>query len=477
MNLVLGIDLGTSYFKLGLFDRTGRQRGLGRTAVETDKGDGPLREVPADRFWSTLREGVDQALTQSGARGDDVAAVAYSSQANSFLLLDEAATPVTPLVLWTDERVVTPPPAVREVWGREDFLDVTGLGIAAGGSAAVAKLLWLADHRPDQWSRRRFIMTISDYLVFSLTGLRVGDAGTASLLGVWNQHEQAWWDEALRTLRIDRSQLSAPLRPGTVAGELTVEGARRLGLKAGVPVVVGSLDHHVAAIGAGGGTVAPCSESTGTALACLKIAEQYAPKVNCCTGPAVDPQQVFQLAFSKNGAEALEWYQRRHRPELSIPELVDLAREVPIGCEGLVAEPEAGRYEALDGFKNRSGRHGHGHFVRAIMESTTASLGHLVDSLFPAGRPERIVATGGGARSDFWLQMKADALGIEFVRPECGEPACMGAAMLAAVAADWFCDVHAVSEAWVKPSAVFAPRPAQHRQYADWLPFLPADGS
>ena len=160
---------------------------------------------------------------------------------------------------------------------------------------------------------------------------------------------------------------------------------------------------------------------------------------------------------------------------MSIPELVDLAQEVPIGCDGLVAEFQADRYEALDGFKNRSAAHGRGHFVRAIMESTTASLAHLVDYLCPAGRPERIVATGGGARSDVWLQMKADALGVEFVRPECGEPACMGAAMLAAVAADWFCDVHAASEVWVKPSATFAPRPAQHRQYADWLKSLPAD--
>jgi len=70
--------------------------------------------------------------------------------------------------------------------------------------------------------------------------------------------------------------------------------------------------------------------------------------------------------------------------------------------------------------------HTAGHFVRAIMQSTAASLEGLVDSLFPDGRPEKIVATGGGARSDLWLQMKADLLGVELVRTRCPEPACMG---------------------------------------------------
>ena len=58
MELVLGIDLGTSYFKLGLFDSDGNLCGLGRVAVEKDTGNGSLCELPTERFWKLLQMGL-----------------------------------------------------------------------------------------------------------------------------------------------------------------------------------------------------------------------------------------------------------------------------------------------------------------------------------------------------------------------------------------------------------------------------------
>ena len=87
MDLVLGIDLGTSYFKLGLFDRRGDLCGLGRVAVSARRPDDGC-QLDADRFWSLLREGLEQALGDAKADAADIRAVSYASQANSFLLLD-----------------------------------------------------------------------------------------------------------------------------------------------------------------------------------------------------------------------------------------------------------------------------------------------------------------------------------------------------------------------------------------------------
>ena len=67
-----------------------------------------------------------------------------------------------------------------------------------------------------------------------------------------------------------------------------------------------------------------------------------------------------------------------------------------------------------------------------------ATLVQLVNLLSDSGHPNRIVATGGGAASGLWLRIKADLLGTEFVTTACPEPACLGAAMFAAVAAGWF---------------------------------------
>jgi len=345
---------------------------------------------------------------------------------------------------------------------------VTGLGLTSLESCP-AKLCWFQRNRPEIWNRAGRIMTISDYLVYSLTGKALGDAGTASLLGMWDLRNGQWWDEALRLLDLSPEQLSSPLVPGSNAGAVRPEGESLLGLKRGIPLAVGGLDHHVAAIGAGAGAVAPVSESNGTVLACLSYSDIYHPLADCCMGPGEGRRRWYQLAFSNNGAGGLEWYQRNFAPDKTIDDLARMAASVETGSDGLMASPMSGEGDGLDGFLGRADRHGHGHYVRAIMESTAATLVELVDILCPDGRPEKIVATGGGARSDLWLQMKADLIGAEFVATECREPACLGAALLAAVAAGWFAGVEEASPAWVSVRKTFRPNAAAQAASSRWL--------
>lgn len=459
MELVLGVDLGTSYFKLGLFDRHGKLHGLGRIAVETDSADGSHCELPIETFWSTLRRALQVALDQASAQTSDIVALAYSSQANSFVLLDESHQPLTPLILWPDRRVSDIDPYVSSLWHRADFSAVTGLGIDAGPECAIAKLKWFQTQCPGIWERTNRIMTISDYFTFALTGRPVGDAGTASLLGIVDVQQLCWWDEALDILSLSPEQMSSLLRPGALAGQVSDQGAARLGIPTGIPLALGGLDHHIAALGAGAGTLAPLSESTGTVLACLGLTDQFNPAGNICVGPGLGDADYYRFAFDDNGAGALEWYRQNHARHLEITELVAYAESVPAGCNGLVALPSAQKYPDLAGFENATPGHTPGHFARAIMESVAATLKKLSDDLFPQGRPARIVATGGGAKSDLWLQIKADLLGIEILRTQSQEPACQGAAMLAAIAAQWFDDLTEISELWTKTERVFAPNP------------------
>ena len=467
MDLVLGIDLGTSYFKLGLFNRAGDLCGLGCVATPTKTANGSICEAPVNDFWSSLRSGLESALQQASARAEDIRAMGYSSQANSFLLLDEDNHPLTPLILWCDVRTATVDPAVRGIWEREDFMQVTGMGIAPSPEMAVEKVHWFRQHRPETWSRVRRVMMISDYLTFSLTARTEGDAGTACLLGICNPKKVDWWDEALRELDLPRAFLSRPLRPGTSAGATTNAAAELIGLPEGIRFVVGSLDHHMAAIGAGLGRTAHVSDSTGTVIACVCTTDEYDPKPNCCMGPGIS-RKYFQYGFDSNGASVLEWYQRTHAPKMSIPQLVDLAADIPPGSDGLIALPHANEHPDLEGFRNQSAQHTRAHYVRAVLESITASMSFLVDHLSPRARPERIVSTGGGARSDLWLQLKADMLGAEFVMTNCQEPACMGAAMTAAVAGGWFSDIARTGEAWAKSTRIFTPDALRRDQYAEW---------
>lgn len=454
MELVLGIDLGTTYFKLGLFDRQGQLRGLGRVAVSKQEPQKGWCELPVGRFWSTLKEGLTQTLEQAQAETNDIQAVSYSSQANSFLLLDRNDQPLTPLILWPDCRVEKVDQKLSKLWSRQDFLEVTGIGFQSPQSC-IAKLLWFQKERPDIWSQTARVMTISDYLTFGLTGQYLGDQGTASLLGILDLRHGQWWGDALDCLHLTQAQLSRPLSPASFAGPIISTGVKLLGLPADIPFVVGSLDHHMAAIGAGVGPIADFSESTGTVMACLNYQQTYQPHLDCCMGPAHTGKGFYQLAFNPDGTGTLDWYKRVHASNLTFDELSQQAQGVSPGSEGLLARPQAHTYPGLTGFENYSDGHHHGHFVRAIMEQKARSLKELIHRLCGEKNPRRIIATGGGSKSDLWLQIKAEIIEAEFVVTSCEEPACMGAAMFAALAKNWYRNDQAISEAWITIKKLF----------------------
>ncbi len=462
-DLVLAIDLGTTYFKTALFDRTGQLRGLVRQRVDKDEDD--LRcELPVDRFWKILKEGIATALNQAGAGEESIQGIGYCSQANTFLLLDRDRAPLTPLILWTDRRASQTQDTGLALWDRPDFLNVTGLGLS-GPEFCVAKLQWFRDRAPHVWRRTARLQTLSDYLLWNLTGQDVGDEGTASLLGIWDLRDHAWWRQGLEAAGLTSIELSSAYPPGTLAGKTWRGAEERLGLRDGIPVAVGTLDHHAGALGGGACSSDVPSMSIGTVVACLRYLDDFAPMPGCAMGPGTHSSPFYLLAFEENGTAALDRYHHSQCPDLLFEQMLSLASEVPAGSDGLRAHPAGGACQ----FENLSASHQNGHFVRALMESTAASLADLIRRIYPGDPPETIVASGGGSRSDFWLQLLADVCAVDFAVPSGEETACLGAAMLAAVTAGWCRDLSEATAAWSLHRRVISPNPESAAFYRDWL--------
>lgn len=439
MRLLLGIDLGTSYFKVGLFDGTGALKGLGRVAVGAQSwGDGRV-ELPAPAFWQRLRRGLAEALNQAAAGTDDIVGISYSSQANTFLLLDGADRELTPLVFWTDQRARPLDPGLAAFGATSEFARTTGMpGISPQGTPA--KCLWFAQNQPAIWSRARQVMTISDYLAFGLTGRRVGDASTAVLTGVYDLPNRSWWPAALARFGIDENQLSTPMLPGTPCGLTSARAAELLGLPPGVPFAVGALDHHAAALGAGIGQLADASLSTGTVLAALMLTDRVIPEAGCIHGPHFAGRNYYRLTFDPNGAGQLEEFQRRRAPELGIEELLRQAEHA-----GEV--PDAGSI-------------GLGAAVNEILRRISRSQLRLLSQVAHIHTVRKVTATGGGARSPYWLQLTADTLGLPVIAVASPERACLGAAVFAATAAGLWPDINTAAANMVRAAREFAPRVA-----------------
>jgi xylulokinase len=429
---------------------------------------------------------IRQALASAGRESSEIIAVSYSSQANTFAIFDAAMKPLTPFVVWSDRRVSQRPSAVQRLLDEHDLLDATGLGLFSDEMCPV-KLLWFREHYPELWNRGRIVMTISDFAAYLFTGDRVGDASTASLTGIWELRAGRYWQEGLDTLDLPAAMFSQLFRPGSELGVAVGPLSWRLGLSDNARVAAGAIDHYAAAIGVGVGSLCDASESTGTVLAVVATTSDYTPQPGAGLGPALTPGQYYRLSFTNNGAKSVEWYQQTHAPELSLRELTAQAAEVVPGSGGVVAKSEPWTYSGLEGFRvtatdrgvprggavssrnafDSEGGASHGHYFRAILEGVAYSLRELLTSEDGSTSIDSLIGTGGGARNDLWLQIKADVLGVRVLRTAAVEPAAYGAAILAAGVSDWAGTVSELAAGWQKIEADFEPDVNRAKTYQE----------
>lgn len=440
----LGVDLGTSYFKAGVFDADGKLLGLGRLALPK-VSSAKVSEVSHAEFLSALRSSVDVAIKYAGIKHDEIVSISYGSQANSFILLDKNGNELIPFVLWNDNQA-TMDASVGTFMHQNSFKTITGIGIEPSPQFLVNKLKWWRRGYQELFNEVAYVLTMPDYLCLKLTGQRIVDTSTASLTGLLDFTSNDWCDDALRVAEIETANLSKPFSIATHCGNVAAND-NFLGLKKGTFFCAGGLDHHVAAIGAGVGKLFDVSESTGTVIAAIEHSDNGQVLKDVCVAAGLSPSRFFRMSFNENGAVALEWYQKNYASEYSFDQLAQMAEETPDNND-LIALPFVNRFDGLSGFQNVKEHYHHGHYVRAIMKSTAESLRELFQQL-QVKQDSRIVSTGGGAKSKLWRNIKSSVSGKELSVPLNAEAACLGAAMVAATGYGAFKSVYEAQEAWL----------------------------
>lgn len=463
---VLGFDLGTSYFKAVLVNGSGACVGYGRRPTPK-KNVGSAVTIAEDDFWHALRDCTQDALLSAGIPAEAVAGVSYASQANTFLLLDAGNRPLTDIYVWPTvfDRAVEP--ALEDFWKDPLFLKTTGLGFT-NPDFAMAKLCWLRRNRPEIWRHVAMVASLSDYFLFGLTACWSADPSTASLLGYYDPLHGSWWSDGLEVLGLDPSKVPELKQSGTVAGVATVPGSARLGLMPGTFVFAGGLDHIMAALGAGLGTYADLSESTGTVLACVALRNEFAPSQGISVGPFPESGRFACLSFHSVGAEIIESYRDRYFPHLSIDDMLALSRTSPVGSSGVSCRDDVDAAMPLeDRITGRTGRASDD--VRSMLETISHRILILGYKVCKGERIERFLATGGANRSIDLLAIKADMFGAEAIACRHREPGAFGAALLAARGLGWFPSLRKAQEMWQDIDRRIPPDAERHKQYLQWL--------
>ncbi len=459
MAKILVIDLGTTYFKIALFDRSGRLCDVCRLAPPINAPKLGYMELDTEAFTKAIAEGIAQLRDLNGDGLSDVDAVTFSTQTNSFVLLDADSRPLTPIVLWLDRRADKLESEAMRRCEIPGFTATTGVP-QVNHQFMVAKLLWFQNKSPQTWQDTRKLCLISDYLTLLLTGRHVTEAGTAGLTGLLDIHSCRWWAEMLERFEIDEHCLPEVARAGTELGPIDPNVAEKFGLPTTCRFVVGCLDQYAGAIGVGNVEPGMISETTGTALATVRCTDRPADdlKANVFQGPAFVEGLYYRMVFSLVSAGYLQWYRNQLPDRPDFEQLTTEAAKVEPGAGGLklktdVEPTDAGSIEEM--FEGMTLRHTRGHAVRCIMETVAGALHDQVATISGDSLPDEIRSAGGAARSDLWLKIKADTIGVPVTATQCPEPTSLGVAIIAESSLGRE-DIAQVARRWVrlKPAAV-----------------------
>lgn len=434
--MYIGLDLGTSGLK-GVVIGEGQQLLAEASAPLTVQrpAEGWSEQSPAD--WIAAAEAVIEALARRCDLGA-VRGIGLSGQMHGAVLLDASDEVLRPCILWNDTRAHAEAAALD---GDPIFRRVTGNIVFPGFTAP--KLDWVRAHEPRLWERVAKVLLPKDYLRLWLTGEHVAEMSDAAGTSWLDTGARDWSDDLLAATGLARAQMPRLVEGSAVSGTLRPELARRWGLGAGVVVAGGGGDNAASGVGVGVVRAGEAFVSLGTSGVLFAANDGYrpAPETAVHTFCHALPGTWHQMGVILAATDALNWYGRfvgqeaaALTGELGALQAPGKALFLPyLGGERTPLNDAAirGAFTGLDHATDRAAG------TRAVLEGVTFALRDCRDALAATGtRLERLVAVGGGARSDYWLQAIATALDLPVLLPEAGDfGAAFGAARLGLMAA------------------------------------------
>lgn len=462
--MYLGIDLGSTNTKAAIYDASLRLVGQMSCPVDYQCENGFV-EFDAECYFEKLASLIAQLTQKYGVQV--IHQIALTGQAESLVCIDASGHALMPAISWMDERSSE---ECRELAAQFDASlceRVTGQQ-ALLPTWPATKILWLRKHRPDVFSNTATFMLLKDYIVFRLTGKKLADMSIATFTFYFDIYEKCYWQEVLNGIGISESQLPPLVEPCTIAGPLTEAAAQALGLSSQTLVNVGTLDHFAGMIGTGNVHPGGVTLSTGTVMALAVMSQEPAPR---SSGIAMHygflPDTHVMLPVAESGGVSLEWFRRTCMGTVDYDELNSVlssrSENALIFLPYLVGTnaPEFDS-DAVGMFWGLRQEHDAFDMARAVMEGVAFMLRKNCDIITAKGTNlDHIIATGGGAKSPVWCQLQADITGLPVVVPEVTEAACLGAAIVAAVAGGQYENYDAAARQGVTIRRSYTPNPSQ----------------
>ena len=462
--LYIGVDLGSTNIKVALYNSAFQMLSSASYPVEYVR-EGGVVEFDAWDYCCNLSRMLAKVL--EGQSGENLCSISFTGQAESLVCVGKDGKPLMNAISWMDERSAEECKILSGRFTLDAVRQTTGqMEICPTWPAT--KILWLKKNRPDVYENTATYMLLKDYVVFYLTGRKMADMSIATFSLYFDIYKKCYWQEMLSAIGITENQLPELAEPCTVAGTLLPEIAQNIGSGREAVVNIGTLDHFAAMVGTGNIEPGGINLSMGTVMALATMAPDRSKLgSNVAVHYGFLPDTYVLLPVASSGGVSLEWFRRTCMPQVNYGELNRVLAERD-GCGRLLFLPYLVGTNAPEFDANATGvfwglRQSDDCFdmARAVMEGVAFLLRKNCQSLKEADLPcESILAVGGGTKSAIWCQMWADIAGIPVKIPQEQEAACLGAAMIGAVADGHFANYADAVAACVSVKEEYIPNPS-----------------
>jgi xylulokinase len=433
--LVLGIDVGTQGVRVVAASLTGSVAArVGKSFTDTETRPGPdgRFEQECERWFEALTAALGDLWAQLSLQGHgpaDVVAAAADSTSGTIVPVDVHGRPLAPAIMYSDQRSRSEAEALNEAG--VEFCRRTG--VRFGASYGLPKAAWLARNEPENWARTAHMAHAADVIVAWLTGVAgITDANNALKTGY--DAAAGAWPDFISAAGIDQDKLPRVYRAGAPVGAVSAAAAAVTGLSTATQVLLGTTDGCAEQFSSGAAEPGQWNSVLGSTLVLKGLSSEFIRDPDGVVYCHPHPDGLWMPGGAANtGCRALDakfpgidrdaWSREallRAPTRLSAYVLDAPGERFPF------CAPDAAAF--IDGVAND---------VRDMYSAALTAIGFTerlaLERLRGLGcsSADCVFTTGGGAASDEWAQIRADALGLPVLRTQ-SPGAAMGCAVLAA---------------------------------------------
>ncbi|MDY6905021.1 MAG: FGGY-family carbohydrate kinase [Thermodesulfobacteriota bacterium] len=476
---ILSIDCGTQSLRALLFSQAGNLIARQQVAYAPYVSPRPgWAEQDPEIYWNSLCRACKGLKAEYRTAFDNIAGVGVTTQRASMINVDKNGVPLSPAIIWLDQRKAAPrfsPRNVVRLALKAVHMDEAFMEIQSEG-----KCNWIRQNRPDIWDATAKYLQVSGFLNYRLTG-EFADS-VASQIGhlPFNYKKMTWakrFDLPSLLFYVEPEKLPELIAPGEVLGMVTPAAATATGIPENTPVVACGSDKGCETIGAGVIDQSAVSLSFGTTATIQTTSSDYFETSRFMPPyPAPIPGRYNPEVEIFRGYWMITWfknefaYQEVQEAEaMGIPAEEVLNRhllETEPGAMGLVVQPywspglrHPSAKGAIIGFGDV---HKKAHIYRAVIEGLGFGLLEGLHKLEKAGgiKAGSAAVSGGASQSDEICRITADIFNLPMVKGATHETSGLGAAIVTAVGLGIYTSFEEAVSGMVKQATVFDPNPA-----------------